>query len=285
MSILSEYELMLKTNGGKSPLTVKNYLCDIRQLLKFLEEKEIIEVTVEDIRNFLFERQERGETTYSLNRKLASLRSLYRWLYEEKEIIQKDPTRTIQSFKVEDRRKTLKSLTQGQVTKLLSVIENPRDRALCLLFASTGIRLGEAVRLNRTDLDLSRRHARLVVREGKGNSFRIVYPSRQATAALLEYLSTRCDELDALFISRRKQRLASRTIQFNFERYFKRAGIKNATVHSLRHSFGVHRLKKGVNLKELQQLLGHKSITSTQIYTELDDSHIAKVARETEIEY
>jgi site-specific recombinase XerD len=200
-------------------------------------------------------------------------------------LIQKDPTRTIQSFKVEDRRKTLKSLTESQVGKLLTVINNSRDRALCLLFASTGIRLGEAVRLNHTDLDTSKRQAKLIVREGKGNSFRIIYPSRQATAALLEYLDTRFDDLDALFISQRKQRLAARTIQFNFERYFKKAGIKNATVHSLRHSFGVHRLKKGVNIKELQQLMGHKSITSTQIYTELDDTHIAKVARETEIIY
>jgi site-specific recombinase XerD len=285
MQILSEYQLMLQTNGGKSPLTVKNYLCDIRQFVTFLEEKDIIDVTVEDVRSFLKKRQEQGETSYSLNRKLASLRSLYRWLLDEKEIIEKDPTRTIESFKVEDRRKTLKSLTQRQVARLIEVIENPRDKALCLLFASTGIRLGEAVRLNRADLDLSKRNAKLVVREGKGNTFRIVYPSGQATTALLEYLDTRFDELDALFISQRKQRLAARTIQFNFEKYFKKAGIKDATVHSLRHSFSVHRLKRGANLKELQQLLGHKSITSTQIYTELDDTHIAKVARETEIEY
>ena len=282
--LINAYQRMLQTQGGKSPLTIKNYLSDLNKFIAHLNGKSLLAVIVDDIRTFLLERKQGGEKAAGLNRKLSALRSFYNWLLDEKRLIQNNPTRTISRFKDQDRKQTIKSLTPEDVKHVLLNITRLRDRALFLLIVSTGIRLKEAVALNIDDLDFSTFPAKVIIRQGKGNTTRTVYPSDQAVKALKEYLSQRDDLGEALFLSREGNRLAGRTIQTHFANYFQQAGV-DATVHSLRHSFAVHRLKKGVQLKELQQFLGHKSITSTQIYTTLDDEHLGNVAKDTEIEY
>ena len=218
--LINAYQRMLQTQGGKSPLTIKNYLSDLNKFIAHLNGKSLLAVIVDDIRTFLLERKQGGEKAAGLNRKLSALRSFYNWLLDEKRLIQNNPTRTISRFKDQDRKQTIKSLTPEDVKHVLLNITRLRDRALFLLIVSTGIRLKEAVALNIDDLDFSTFPAKVIIRQGKGNTTRTVYPSDQAVKALKEYLSQRDDLGEALFLSREGNRLAGRTIQTHFANYF-----------------------------------------------------------------
>lgn len=155
-----------------------------------------------------------------------------------------------------------------------------RDTALLQLLFSTGLRISEAIRLNRDDIRSERRE--IPVR-GKGNKVRVVFLSPEAQHAIQAYIQARTDIDPALFVRHHKTaatnaRLTPRSVQRLIKKYAAAAGLtKNITPHTLRHAFATDLLTNGADVREVQQLLGHASITTTQIYTHLTDIHLQDI--------
>ena len=273
----------LLESEGRRPGTIQGYLKDLRLFAEWLDGTGLLEATTSDIRAFVVHSQRLGRKPSTVNRRIAVLRKFYSWLADEEEAIARNPASRIHTLPRRDQTAEIKWLRREEVSRLVAAARTIRDTAMLLVFVSTGLRLRELINLDVTDVRFEPDGCTVLVRRGKGGKSRFVYPSQQATDALLEYLQTRKDDDLALFVGT-CGRLSARTVQQIFERCCRRANV-NATVHGLRHTFAVHRLKEGANIKEIQQLLGHSSIASTEIYLQLDDSHIAEVARRTEVQY
>ncbi|OGY37255.1 MAG: hypothetical protein A3E36_01050 [Candidatus Andersenbacteria bacterium RIFCSPHIGHO2_12_FULL_45_11b] len=161
-------------------------------------------------------------------------------------------------------------------------LEDLRDYALLTLLFSTGVRISEAAQLDRDDI---RELTNEIPVRGKGNKIRVVFLSESAKKASLNYISRRTDVDPALFIRHKKNigdqqdlRLSTRTMQRIIKRRSVNAGItKDITPHTLRHSFATDLLQNGADIRHVQQLLGHSSITTTQIYTHLTDTHLKSI--------
>jgi integrase/recombinase XerC len=175
------------------------------------------------------------------------------------------------------------TLDADQVASLLAISgDDPltlRDRAILELFYSSGLRLAELVGLNLGDVDAADRTVRVL---GKGSKTRIVPVGKQALAALKDWLAVRAElaragEL-ALFVGHRGERVSPRTVQKRVNEWAKRQGTPTRVhPHMLRHSFATHVLESSRNLRAVQELLGHASLSTTQIYTHLDFQHLASV--------
>jgi integrase/recombinase XerC len=175
------------------------------------------------------------------------------------------------------------TLDADQVASLLAVSEEDplalRDRAILELFYSSGLRLAELVGLSLGDVDVADRTVRVL---GKGSKARIVPVGRHALAALRDWLQVRPQlaphgEL-ALFVSRRGQRVSPRTVQTRVNEWAKRRGAPTGVhPHMLRHSFATHMLESSGDLRAVQEMLGHASLSTTQVYTHLDFQHLANV--------
>jgi len=175
------------------------------------------------------------------------------------------------------------TLDADQVASLLAISgDDPttlRDRAILELFYSSGLRLAELVGLNLGDVDAADRTVRVI---GKGSKVRVVPVGKHALAALRDWLAVRSElarsgEL-ALFVGRRGERVSPRTVQRHVNEWAKRRGAPTGVhPHMLRHSFATHLLESSGNLRAVQELLGHASLSSTQIYTHVDFQHLAKV--------
>ena len=230
-------------------------------------------VTRTRIAAFIVCLREKGYAATTVARKIAAVKSFFHFLAAEK-VIQSDPTENLDSPKIE---KTLPhSLTKEEVSALLrqpardSSPEGSRDSSMLQLLWSTGMRVSELVALNLDDLDLSSGYVRCL---GKGNRERIVPISLEAQRALEEYLEVgrsalirRRDE-PALFVNHRGERLTRQGFWLILKGYARRAGLaSDVTPQTLRHSFAIHQLDQHTDLRSLQELLGHASITTTQIY-------------------
>ena len=233
-------------------------------------------VTRTRIAAFIVYLRDKGYAATTIARKIAAVRSFFHYLAAEG-IIQNDPTENLDSPRVE---KTLpRSLTKEEVAALLSQSardsspEGVRDNGMLQLLWSTGMRVSELVTLNLDDLDLSSGYVRCV---GKNNRERIVPVTLEAQRALEEYLEAgrpalirRRDE-PALFVNHRGERLTRQGFWLILKGYAQDAGLSSdVTPQTLRHSFAIHQLDQHTDLRSLQELLGHASITTTQIYTHL----------------
>ncbi len=205
----------------------------------------------------------------------------------------KNDYRTIAPEKIElpkAESRSLKFLTTEQVERLLSQprISKPqglRDKAILETLFSTGLRVSELVRLNRDQIDLKRREFGVI---GKGGRTRVVFLSKSAAEWLGKYLASRTDKWEPLFIrivknpdvveDGRKLRLTPRSIQRIVKKYVRQAKISiDATVHTLRHSFATDLLMAGADIRSVQELLGHKNISTTQIYTHITNKQLRDV--------
>lgn len=164
-------------------------------------------------------------------------------------------------------------LRANERDELLSVIDEPRDKAIVTLFLFGGLRLNELVMLDRGDVDLSYRTVQ--IRFGKGGKQRTVGLHSAADRALRDYLATRADPLPALFLSNRRRRIDNRSVQHMLDRYTVRCGFaasKRVTPHCLRHTFATHLMRAtGRDIQIVQRALGHSNIATTTIYSHLDD--------------
>jgi len=233
---------------------------------------------IEDLRG------RKGYRDTTTARKVASVKSFFGFL-SENNIITEDPTESIGSPRVG--RTLPKFLPEEEVTSLLDVAyksgtnEGHRDAVIMELLYATGLRVGELVSLNMQDIDLSESYIRCM---GKGSKERIVhlYPKaleelrlylKHARVALIGHRRTE----PSLFVNHRGERLTRQWVWTILKTYAQKAGIQqNITPHTLRHSFATHLLQNGASLRHVQELLGHSSISTTQVYTHLTSGYVEK---------
>jgi integrase/recombinase XerC len=286
---LQRYLEHLKTERRLSPNTLAGYSRDLEQFAHYCDDKQIDrwrDCSVFFMRAFVATLYRQGLSGRSIQRHIASIRSFFAFLVREN-VVKSNPMTGISAPKAT--RKLPSPLDVDQLATLLDTKSldannknNPlmiRDLAMLELMYSSGLRLAELVSVNVDDIDF--REGTIPV-TGKGSKGRVVPVGRKALERLQQWLSVRntfCeDNQQALFISRRGQRIAARTVQRRFEQWGVRHDLdSHIHPHRLRHSFASHLLESSGDLRAVQELLGHSDISTTQVYTHLDFQHLAKV--------
>ena len=263
----------LATEKGASVHTTKNYGIDLREFVKFIAEKEFRDLTYLDIRSFLAFLKTREYSKSSISRKLACLRSFFKYLVREN-ILTQNPAAGIATPKKEKRLPSF--MNPDEITKLLDAPaknswEEKRDKAILEMLYSSGLRVSELAGLNHDDLDF---FGGLVRVRGKGKKERIVPVGQAALNSLRAYWDMKAPRetpnviKKPLFISRIGSRLTDRSVRRMILKYVKRTGLgKEISPHTFRHSFATHMLDRGADLRSVQELLGHANLSTTQIYT------------------
>ncbi len=265
-----------------SPHTVDAYRRDLRLLTNFCERTSLGIESLDSyaVRQFAAECHRRGSSPRSIARRLSAIRSFLAFMVRGG-IIKSNPASGVQAPKPS--RRLPATLDADQVASLLALAGGDdltvRDRAMLELFYSSGLRLAELVGVDLSDLDFPDRTVRVT---GKGNKVRIVPVGRYALEALETWIVVRVTiakpQEVALFVSRRGTRLAPRTVQSRLKRWAQQQGAPvGVHPHMLRHSFASHMLESSGNLRAVQELLGHASLSTTQVYTHLDFQHLAQI--------
>ncbi|MHA1595983.1 MAG: site-specific tyrosine recombinase/integron integrase [Candidatus Baldrarchaeia archaeon] len=263
-SIPSEYRTILEDFKsylellGRTPLTIKEYLIDVRLFLSTLNGKGLHEVTKRDIMSFLlYLKQKRGDNNVTIARKLSSIRTFFNFLVESG-FLDSNPAADVKRPKLEKKLPVV--LTPDEVRRLIDAADNPRDKLIIRMLYVTGLRVSELVNLRVEDIDFE--ECVIMVRMGKGKKDRVVFMDKQTARILKEYLRENGIERGRVFP------ISVRTVQRMIQRARIKAGIqKKVTPHVLRHSFATHMLELGANLRTIQELLGHEQLNTTQIYT------------------
>ena len=276
----------LDRERNASPHTVKAYGEDLRQFAAYLERElgrtpRASDVDHLVIRGFLADLHRRGLQKSSAGRKLASLRTFFRYLCREG-VLDKNPARALLSPRRE--RRIPSHLEEQEVDAFLDVPGGTpaaiRSRAILELLYATGMRCGELVGLDMGDVDLDARMVRVL---GKGRKERVVPFGTRALDSLRAWLVERRrlrarDE--ALFVNGRSGRLTDRSVRRLVSQRVRSVSInRKLSPHSLRHSFATHLLSRGADLRSIQELLGHSSLSTTQRYTHVDTQQILKIYR------
>lgn len=272
-----------------SPNTVRAYETDLSAYLAWVRREGVDPMRVEhrELRSWLAELSRAGYSTSTVNRHLSSVRSLYRWMLGRK-ATDEDAAAAVASPKLS--RRLPKTLGDADVSALLSACGGDesglRDTAMVELLYATGARISELSRLDVGDVDFARRQIRLF---GKGSKERIVPVYDEALDATRRYLVSARPSLaehakagertGALFLSTRGRRMSADALRRRFERLVAEAGLDpSLTPHAMRHSFATELLDGGADLRSVQELLGHESLSTTQIYTHLTTERLKAAA-------
>ncbi len=285
---IAEFAAYLRLERGQSPRTSEEYARDIELFGEFLEPGhpktapffKIASTTTSDVRRFVMELMgPRKYTATSVRRKIAALRSYF--ALQKREGRRTDnPAQDVPPPKAAKRLPHV--MSEVEVAKLLrtrvagkSDFQRLRDIAIMELLYASGIRRAELVGLNLSDVDLDRRIMRVI---GKGNKQRTVFMNQASADAIRAYLGVRPRSPDeALFLSKRKTRLSHRQAWVVFREFAQLSGLtKHVTPHVMRHSFATHLLENGADLMTIKELLGHESLSTTQIYTNVSLEHMRR---------
>jgi integrase/recombinase XerD len=275
------FKTYLRLEKSLSANSIEAYEHDITKLVQFLEYNNIglaaSQLKTEHLRNFLKWVNELGMTATSQARILSGLRAFYKYLLMEN-VVNADPTELLDSPKIG--RKLPDTLSKEDIEKLLESIdrstpEGERNRAMLETLYSCGLRVSELVNLKISDVFAKEKYVRVV---GKGDKERLVPIGRMALKHIDLYkdgVRTHIEivkgEEDILFLNRRGKRLTRVMIFTIIKNLVQKCGIKkNVSPHTFRHSFATHLVEGGADLRAVQEMLGHESITTTEIYTHLD---------------
>ena len=274
--LIDDFLIFLEVEKGYSEKTIREYSYDLHMFDKFSDEKPIENRTTSDLRRFfLYLKRDKSYAPRSLHRKICSLKSFYKFLKKEA-FISINPAESIESPKIP---KSLpKTISVEEAFSLLNAPTNLRDKAVLYLLYGTGMRVSELSDLNIENLDLKNRLIRIV--EGKGNKDRLIPLPDLIIPILQEYLLSRRNDKDteALILNRSGLRLTSRSIQRLVKKYKEQINLeeKKVTPHTLRHAFATHLLANSVDIRVIQELLGHASLSTTQLYTHVSLEHLRK---------
>lgn len=306
--VLEDYLNYIETIKGVSPNTAKEYFLDLRTFLRFLKKRyrlvendvefgdidisdidiELIEkIRIQDLHAYIsFADKKRYNNNFTKSRKVASLKSFFNYLHSTIELIDKNPANALEFPKTENRHPVY--LTLEQCDHLLNIVlENKneeyrkRDYAIIMLFLNCGLRLSE---LSSIDIDKLKNNDTLSI-IGKGNKERTVFINEACISAIEDYLEIRpknAKDKKAMFISKRKNRMSNRAIQHMIERYLEKAGFDTSiySTHKLRHTAATLMYKYGnVDIRALQEILGHESVSTTQIYTHIDNDRLREAVK------
>lgn len=272
---ISEYLYYLEKVKNYSPHTVGNYKRYLDRFYFYAEDIAPAEINIELINKYRDWLGRIGLDVVTANGHLTAIRQLLRYI--GKSYLLNISPEDIELAKEPERE--IKSLTAEQIEKLLTfqveTLTDLRDKAIMELLYSTGLRVGELVRLNR---DISLDELSVI---GKGNKRRLVFVSERARYWILEWLQYRRDNEPALFINKplklnyaRPRRLSAVSIQKMIKERAYQAGLVDVTPHTFRHSFATNMLRNGADLRSIQKILGHSQISTTQVYLNLTDSDI-----------
>ena len=294
---------------NKSPNSVKEYNYDINNFLKYMmvhlkitketdydkidvssfSVEDLKKITLEDIHSYISHLaiDNRSKAT-TRARKISTLRIFFKYLATKEKILDVNPAQDLETPKLEKRMPKYLSLEQSQ--KLLKVSDDEnnrnykRDFAITTLFLNCGLRLSELVGININDIDFDENKMTVI---GKGNKERVIYLNKSCINAIKDYLSSRSSPSlikrdskssdKALFLSEQKKRISNRTVQLIITKELKLAGLgsKNLSVHKLRHTAATLMYQYGnVDIRALQELLGHQSISTTEIYTHVSNEQV-----------
>lgn len=261
--------------------TQRSYQVDLSQFLEFLADrkanKDLTNIKREDIRDFIGYLLKYGYEKSSVARKLSSLKSLYKYLMRRK-IINSNPVRSVKTPKIS--KKLPGFLTQYQTQKIMDIQGSDerslRNKAIMEILYGAGLRASELVGLNIDDIDM---HNEVVLVKGKGGKERLIPLGNYAQQAVKSYLSIRKEKTNpALFLNLHGKRLTTRSVQTIVKRTISRiADASHTNPHTLRHSFATHLLERGADLRAVQELLGHSSLSATQIYTHISVERLKKI--------
>lgn len=294
---VKRYLEYLEIGKGRSAKTLENYKRYLEDFLDFAKIHSPTDIDSKLVRKYrLYLNRQKDRLGAPLLKKktqnyyLIALRGLLRYLarVEEADVM---PADRIELAKEEE--KQVKVLNEEQLGRLLTVSDvgtaaGLRDRAILELLFSTGMRVSELTGLNRDDINLKTREISVL---GKGKRVRVVFISDNAAAALVSYLNQRTDEFRPLFIRYaggkgsvdrvgEDLRLTSRSIQRLVKKYARKAGLAiDPTPHTLRHTFATDLLREGADLRAVQEMLGHKNVSTTQIYTHVTNPQLKKIHR------
>ena len=294
---------------NKSPNSVKEYNYDINNFLKYMmihlkitkeddydkinvsnfSINDLKKITLEDIHSYISHLAiENRLKPATRARKISTLRIFFKYLATKEKILDVNPAQDLETPKLDKRMPKYLSLEQSQ--KLLKVSDDEnnrnykRDFAITTLFLNCGLRLSELVGININDIDFDENKMTVI---GKGNKERVIYLNKSCINAIKDYLSSRPapslikrdskSSEKALFLSEQKKRISNRTVQFIINKELKLAGLdsKKLSVHKLRHTAATLMYQYGnVDIRALQELLGHQSISTTEIYTHVSNDQV-----------
>lgn len=283
-STLKDYEGFLKLEKGLSPNSIVAYVSDINKLIQYLELQKIgdgpIDLTHELLHKYLVWISELGLSARSQARILSGLKSFYRFLLLE-DLLEKDPTALLEAPRLG--RKLPEVLSLHEIDLLLSKIdlskaEGRRNKAMLEVLYSCGLRVSELVELRISSIYRAEGFIRII---GKGDKERLVPVSTRALKEIDFYLPDRNSMViqsgseDILFLNRRGRMLTRVMVFTIIKELAKAAGIqKKVSPHTFRHSFATHLVEGGADLRAVQEMLGHESIITTEIYTHLDREYL-----------
>lgn len=307
--LLTDYLNFLKSIRGLSPNTIKEYGYDLEvffkyqilrniyygdkssyekefkyeDLKKIIDAKFLANLTIADFYAYLsYLDNEKNDNPTTRSRKISAIKSFYKYLYQEIEVIDENITEKLRNPKISQRQPVY--LTLDETERLLTVVNaekneflRARNLAIIFTFLTTGMRLSELVSIDVSDIEND--HFKII---GKGNKERTVYLTENALKLIHNYLNIRNKYLDgmyidALFVSTRKNRISNRAVQSTIEKYLNKAGFDTSlySTHKLRHTAATLMYKYGnVDIRALKDILGHTNISTTQIYTHLDDEDL-----------
>ncbi len=290
---LDDFIESIEVEGGRSKKTAENYTLYIERFIEFAGDIKVSEISYDLVRKYRLwlNRYENysgvnlGKSTQAYH--LIALRRLLTYL-SKRDIKSLEPTK-IELPKIN--KPQVNFLHYEEVERLLEVVPQDtelglRDRAILELLFSSGLRVSELINLNRDHINTKRREFSV---RGKGNKDRPIFISKTASQHIDNYIKSRKDNLSPLFINYSKRcaspsldgnyrRLTARSVQRMIEKYARLAGItKKVSPHTMRHSFATDLLLNGADLRSVQSMLGHASISTTQIYTHITDQHLKDV--------
>lgn len=293
---VNEFLEYLQVEKGSSPLTIRNYKHYLSRFILWMESQGIREdlkdINQDVVRSFrVFLSNLPGENKAQMTRRtqgyhVIALRSFLKWLIKNDYSVMAPDK--IDLPKVEERQ--VKFLSGEQVDRLLNApsqdsIQGRRDKAILEVLFSTGLRVSELTRLDKEKIDLERREFGIV---GKGGKARVVFLSQRACDWLVKYLNERKDHFKPLFIHHKgksdpttpdeKMRLTPRSVQRMIKKYSHKMKMPiEVTPHVMRHSFATDLLNAGADIRSVQEMLGHKNISTTQIYTHVTNKQLREI--------
>ena len=292
--LVTEFLTHLEKERGQSPNTIGAYRRDLEAFVEFCNryyggDWDFTRVDRLGLRGFLGEFERKGLARRTAARALSAVRSFYRYLQVHHDLA-RNPLRAVKSPKLEKRlprhlrlEETERIFESAESAASDGEFENLRDLAMLELFYSSGIRLSELRGLNLGSVDLLADQVKVL---GKGRKERIVPVGSRAVKALRKYLASRegialkGPDRQAVFVSRRGRRLSPATIQRRIHRLYAAGGARGFRVHSLRHTFATHMMDAGADLRSVQEMLGHASLSTTQIYTHTSVERLKRVYRD-----
>ena len=275
----------LNIEKNASQYTVTNYQIDLREFDNSLKEKPLENISHVDIRLFLARMKEKKFSKRTIARKMACLRSFFRFLCREG-YVKVNPASGLQTPKLDKRLPIF--LDAGQVVKLIespdtSDVYGLRDRAILETLYSSGLRVSELVGLNRENVDFIGGVLKVY---GKGKKERLAPIGDKAVRAMRKYLEklnpSKLKEKKAVFFNKSGRRISDRAVRRIVEKYIRKTSLnEKVSPHSLRHSFATHLLDRGADLRSVQELLGHANLSTTQIYTHVTTERLKAIYDKT----